>query len=426
MTELLRVPFHGAGSGVDALSWGQQVMWDAMVSKRTWMPIGTVAPIPPGMTMADVADELRFLMRHYPTLRTRIQPDRPAQVVADSGELAIEIVDTDDDPAGVAEQIRLRYWYADYDAEHEWPIRVAVVRCRGVLTHRVWVMCHLVTDGAGVRIMIDELGRRDATGSGAAMSTLAQAEWQRSPAGQRQSEMALRHWQRLLRTVAPERFPNRPEPCQPRYWNGGSSSQEMLHAVRALARQTGTDTGPVVLALFALSLAQVTGIGSVATKVTVGNRFRPELARTVSPIVHNGLIALEVAGVSVAEAVAQARRRSLPTYKYAYYDPRRLDDLLARVSRERGEEIELGCFFNHRTRATGAVPARPPGFRWEERRDDTAYDPLFVTVDELPDTMSVLVYIDTRFISPADAGRCVRGMAELAVAAAPDPELVAV
>ena len=101
------VPFHGAGSGVDELSWGQRELWGGMLRQRTWMPMGIVLALPEGSTLDGVVAELRFIMERYPSMRTRLllRPGGPPQqVLAASGEVPLEVVDVPDggDPAAVS------------------------------------------------------------------------------------------------------------------------------------------------------------------------------------------------------------------------------------------------------------------------------------------------------------------------------------
>lgn len=443
--ERIMVPFQGEGAGVDELSWGQRELWGAMRHKRHWMPIGAAAPLPPGATVASAMADLRFLMDRYPTLRTRLRlgPGRAEQVVAATGEVPLEIVDTapGQDPAGVAERILTRYSRTGYDFVTEWPIRMAVVRHRGVPTHRVWVMCHLVTDAIGAGIMLAELADQRGCADPSPMPPLAQVAWQRSPAGQRQSARVLRHWERQLRTIPARRFPDPADHPHPRYWNGTFTSTAVPLALRAIGARTGATSTTALLAAFAVALAAVTGADPVVTRVVVNNRFRPGLARTVSPIVHNGLCVLDVAGRDFDAVLAQTRRRAITAYKHAYYDPRRLQELLALVDRDRGEQVDLGCFFNDRRPARTEPAGPPPGppatprrlraaaagsvLRWRERQDELPYDPLFVTIDEsspasAADEPAVVMslFIDTHRISPADVADCVRGMEATLMAAA--------
>jgi hypothetical protein len=443
--ERLLVEFSGEGSGVADLSWGQREIWAAMVRQETWLPIGTVRPLPPGTTVADVAAELRFLMSRYQPARTRLRcdPDGVRQVVSESGELTLEIVDADPgaDPAEVAEALRASYAEKGYDLTTEWPVRVGVVRHGGVPAFQVTVMCHLVTDAAGGARMAAELGdwRRARSGGGepvgpmAAMQPMEQVRWQHTPAGRRVDEAARRRWEGILRTAPPRRFGAPPPPCRPRHWKGEFGSPALHLAVRAIAGRLGVATAPVLLALYAIALARLTGVHPVVVQVVTNNRFRSGLVGAVSPVSQTGLCALDVAGMTVADAVAQARRRAMTAFKYAYYDPQGMDELIARVGRERGEEIDVACYFNDRrplSRESDGGPEPTPEevrsalagstFDWRVT-GEKSFEHLFVHIENVPDRIGITVAGDTGFISPADMEALVRGMERVAVAAAFDP-----
>jgi hypothetical protein len=408
-----------------------------MRDKQTWLPIGAWLPLPPGTTVADAAADLRFVMSHYPSLRTRLRfdPEGPTQVVSAGGEIDLEVVDASDDadPAAVAERVWRSYQDTDYDFAAEWPMRMAVIRHRGALTHRVWVMCHLVTDGTGANVMLAELRARDASGSAAADSPLDQARWQRSPAGQRHCARALRHWEQILRGVPALRFPPRAERPPSRYWQAAYDSPAMHLAVRTISTRTGVEAASVLLAVFAVALARATGANPVVVQVVVSNRFRPGLARTVSPVIQNGLCAVEVADATIDETVGHTRRRAMAAYKNAYYDPDRRDELLARVGRERGEPVDIDCFFNDRRlrQAPGSGPPPTPeqiraaagsgSFQWRFKQDFRQFDQLFVNVDDVPDTVAMTVLTDIHRLCPVALEAAIRGMEDIAVAAALDP-----
>jgi hypothetical protein len=432
------VPFDGDGDGVGAgpLTWAQQQLWQIMQAKHTWLPIGTLLPLPAGTTIDDAVADLRFVMESYPSMRTRVRldADGPKQVVSAAGEIALEVVDVPDgaDPAEVARQTRRRIWNGPHDVFHEWPLRMAVIRHRGVLTHRVWVMCHLVTDGGGARVIVQEMATRDPSGSRAAHSPLALARRQRSPAGDRQSASALRYWEKALRQI-PARLPGRQEAAQPYFWQGSAGSPALDLAVRAIADRTRTEEPSVLLAIFALSLVRITGVNPVVTQVVVGNRFRPGLARTVSPIIQNGLFVLTVPDATVDETVAAARRQAMVAYKNAYYDPIRWQELVDRITRDRGEEVDIGVFVNDRrlkprnrhrpvpTPEQIRAAAGQSSFRWTHKQDEIQFDKLYLNIDDEPDTMAMTVLCDTRYLSPDEVEACVRGMEDVAVAAALDP-----
>jgi len=141
-------------------------------------------------------------------------------VVSDAGEITLEIVEAGDaDPDQVARDVESRYRDTEYDFVNEWPIRMAVVQQHGILTHLVSIVCHLVTDGSGAMVMLDEVATRRSTPV-TGVQALEQARWQRSPAGQRQNQAALRYWESLLRTVPARRFAGAVDERRPRYWEG--------------------------------------------------------------------------------------------------------------------------------------------------------------------------------------------------------------
>ncbi|MEU7875748.1 condensation domain-containing protein [Dactylosporangium sp. NPDC049140] len=438
MPETIMVAFRGAGGGVEELSWGQRELWNGMERQRTWMPMGIVLPLAAGATVADVAEELRFILERFPSMRTRLRlrPDGPPlQVLAGAGEVPLEVIDAPDgaDPAAVAAAVSARLHETAFDFERDWPVRTAVIRHRGALTHQVTVVCHLVNDGFGGLVLAERVGRwhragRRADGEPGGLAPLEQARWQRSEAGRRQSASALRHWEKTLRAIEPRRFPGPVDARRPRHWQADFSSRALHLAAQTVARRTGTDRTTVLLTAFAAALSEATGIHPVVVRVVVSNRFRSALAEAVSPVSQPALCVLDVAGRPFDEAVALTGRRSLTAYKHAYYDPGDLDELIARVNRDRGEEVDIACYFNDRRPpgpADGPVPtaeevraALPETtFRWMARQD-RPNERMFVTIAAEPDTVHLDICGDTEHIPPAVLEACVRGMEAVTVAAA--------
>ncbi len=443
MTHRVPVRFEGDGSGVEELSWGQRELWEAMRRQLSWMPMGYALPVPPGTTVDDAVAQLRFMMGRYQSMRTRVRRDpdgHDRQVVAASGQIDLEIVDTSDgeDPAAVAESVRQRFCDADHDFARDWPVRMAIVRHGGVPTHQVVILCHLVADGFGAMIIVREIedldlvhGRKPAPPV-TALEPMAQARWEASPAGQREHAAVLRRWEGLLRTIPPRRFPGPADPREPRHWQARLDSPATLLGVRAIHARTTVDSSSILLALFAVAWARVSGADPVVIRVVSSNRFRRGMAETVSPITHTGLCAIDLGDITFDEAVARVHRRAMAAYRYAYYDPRELDALVARVAAERGEEIDLSCFFNDRRLATRDLTEAPPPdpaeviaalgrsrLRWS--RQDKPVERLFATINDEPDTLDYELFADTHHVAPADLEACIRGMEALAVAAAFDP-----
>jgi hypothetical protein len=399
--------------------------------------------VPAGTTVEDIVAQLRFMMGRYQTMRTRLRHDpdgRTRQVVFASGEVALEVIDVadGDDPGEVAERTRERFCDTDYDFVDEWPVRMALIRHRGVPTHQAVAICHLVTDGFGTLVLIREREDRDLVHGGrpappiTALEPMEQARWQASPAGRRELAATLRRWEKHLRAIPARRFPGSTDRREPRYWQVRIDSPATLLAIRAIRARTTVDTSSILLTLFVVALARVVGVNPVVTQVVASNRFRRGLTDTVSPVTHPGLCVVDLADTGFDEALTLVEARSTAAYRYAYYDPAALCDVIARVSRERGEELDLACFFNDRRLLTRDHTDGPPPtpaelraalgrttLRWSSQ--DRPIERLFVTINDEPDTLDYEIFGDTHHVAPADLEACGLAMEAMAVEAAFDP-----
>jgi hypothetical protein len=432
MVESKLVRFEGAGSGSDVLTWGQQEIWAPRELSGASIPMGRVTSLPPGVTLVVVTAILRYVMSRHPSLRTRFELDsegRPfRQVLSDTGEIALEIVDVTAEPSAAAEELLHRYQTTDFDHAHEWPVRMAAVRHHGDVTHVVTVYSHLAIDAHGLDVLLADLAMNGPLAVGAAadhprpssMPPLEQARRQREPAGQRRSETALRYWESLLLSIPPRRFHPSQE-REPRYWAAAYDSPAAMLAIRRIAARLGMDTGPVVLAAFAVALASVTDSHPSVMQVVASNRFRPSLAQTVSPVNQTGLCVIDVAGVSFDEAVARAFQSSVAAYKYAYYDSTARNALIARLG------VDVACFVNDRRRVTSAEPVPSEAdvhealsrseFRWAHRQSRPA-DRCFLDIDDRSDTLACTLAVDTRYVSPEELEKCLRRIESVAVRSA--------
>jgi hypothetical protein len=167
--------------------------------------------------------------------------------------------------------------------------------------------------------------------------------------------------------------------------------------------------------------------------VLVSNRFRPGLADSVSQLVQSSPFVLELAGCSLAEALARAQQGLLQTYKNAYYDPYQQDALIQRLERERGCELQLGCYFNDRQdERAPSLPAEPASddelrqalgrSSWQDEDGPLPHVGLFVNVDHLPDALEFPVSFDTRYLDRDTVRRIVQGIELVAAQAATTPD----
>lgn len=441
------VPFAGEGAGSGELTWGQKVIRAAM---RRWdapLSLGDASPLPPGMTVEQLAGTLGFIMSRHPALRTRLRVGGDGQVrqeVAAAGEIELEVVDFDGAEADLwpfAKAMSDRFYRESFDLTQQWPVRMAVVRHRGAPAYLVAMYSHVVLDAGGLAALIADVAARDPrTGRSAlpppALPPLEQARWEASPAGRRHSQATLRYWERQLRAIPARRFPPPTEPRPPRIRELLARSAAMDLALRAIAARTGVDNPTVLLAVSATALARVTGLLPSACLVMVSNRFRSGMADTVSPISQPGLCVIDVADAPFDEVVARAWRSSMNAYKNAYCDPDDRDALQARIAAERGADIDIFWFFNDRRTPEQKAPAGPvptageiraarsqSWLRWLETPFDPGSERFFVHVNPEPDVVDLRVTMDSWYVNPADAEAYVRELEAVAVGAALDPAM---
>ncbi len=375
MTDTVMVRFEGDGSGVAELSWGQYEIWCVMRDKNDFLPIGGVRALPPGQTVADVADGLRFIMSRHQSLRTRLRwssegqasegqasEGLPKQEVHARGEIALEVVDAGDrDPAEAAAAVVTRYMTTNFDYERDWPVRMAVITQHGAATHVAEIYCHLAMDGFGLAALRADLARHDRAGPApapvTAMQPLEQVRWQRGPAGRRAHDASMRHFERLAAGAPDHQFSELADKQQPRFWQVSYESPAGYLASRALAARLGLSTSSVLLAAYAMALSPLTASRSVAVALVVNNRFRPGFADSVSTLAQSFPCLIEV-GDAPFEEVCRAGLA------------RRTRGVQARLLRSggqgRGEQADSG-----RARVgagPGRVLQRPPDAQPRARR----------------------------------------------------------
>jgi hypothetical protein len=439
------VPFEGPGAGVGELTWGQRKIWALMQDGESSMGMGGPVPVADGRTVQDLAAELGFFMSRYASLRALIRKEAGGgfvQEVAGSGEAVLGVVDAPDDadPDLVARGVAERWEATPFDHAAEWPIRMAAVRHRGAVTHVVVTISHVATDGGGIAVMLGELAERDPVSGepknpASAVGPLELSAQQRTPSAQRQSEVSLRHWERLLRAAGARRFGPAVDRGEPRYWMGFFESRALHLASKAVAARTGATTSSVLLAGYAVAVARFTGISPALIQVVVGNRFRPGLADVSHPLSVNGLFLADVADASFDEVVARTQRASALCSKHAYYDPARLAELQARVNRERGEVVELTCLFNDRrgdvgVEAPGPGPTRPEleaareasTLRWG-KPFPRYVDVLMIQVGTVRDTIELEIQVDRHHLSADEVRMLMLDLESLLVEAVFDPDL---
>jgi hypothetical protein len=446
--ERVLLPFSGSQTGTAPLTWGQQAVWQDMQAAGRSMCLAEVSRPPAGTTAEHVTAWFADLIGRYPALRTRLDSGTHSglsQVVHASGQVAADVVTMPDDATAqdverYAFELKHAQAAARIDPHRDWPVQLAVIRHRGGVAYRVFTVSRLVVDAIALAILRDDLNSPGRAGRADVMSLLDLARRERTDALRRVSDRAMRYWERQLRSAPalafgdPARAPGRPGH---RYRYGVLSSPAAALAMLAIAQRTGTATARVLHAVIATAIARATGSSPLTTKVTVSNRFRPGYSQVIGPLSQDSVVTLDVAGASIDEVIAQAGRAILAAGVYGYYDPRRLDEVCARVAAERGHPAGITWVINDTRTARlddAAGPASPgPATReqiagklpetllaWEQKTLGFAAAAQ-ISVFDHPGTLWVEAILEMTRFPQEQAEALLRGIEEVAVEAALDP-----
>ncbi len=443
------IRFAGTGSGEAPLTWSQVDHWQANQAVGQSSTFGGSFAMPASSTLPEIVEMLRFMLSRHQALRTTLRFDSdgtPRQHCVEAGEFELLVIEAGGaDPAELAEQIEQDFHARPFELERDWPVRAAVVTVGDRVSHLVVVYLHLAVDGGGTEALVADLAARDPVtgeppGPVTAIQPLELARRQAEPAAQRQSAAAMRHLERVLRSVDPRVLgaPRRDGPAD--YQAVRYRSPATLLAVKRIVAEQNVPASSVVSALYAVALGRLLGRGNIWTMMLVSNRFRPGMAGTVGLIVQSSPFQLDVAGTSLATAIARARGSMLHAYKNAYYDGRHRDAMLERVQRERGVLFDTGCYFNDRRverPPDGLAPAGDERLRaalaeasWVPELDRPPRNALQVNVLDAPvldpadppEAIDLHITWDTRYFEVAQIQRLATGIESVAVQAALDPD----
>jgi hypothetical protein len=448
VVERVLVAFEGEGAGEAELTFGQRGLWQSIVLAGAATVTHLVAA-DPGTTVADVADVLGFMVGRHQALRTRLvlrESGPPLQRVSTAGELPLLVVAAGaDDPAEVAEALAAHWKVAPFAYETEWPVRMAAIVAGSgdqtgghTVTHVVTVFLHTSIDGFGLAALLADVDARDPeTGAPAgpvtALPPLAQAAFEASPAGRRQNEQSLRYQEKVLRGAPAHQFGNPRYSGERRFSMLRYRSPAISMAIHAAAVRDCLHESPTLVTSFLVGVGRVAGVNPLLTMMMVSNRFRPGYADSVSALIKIVPFVLDVADLSMGEAIARASGRALNAYRNAYYDAYEQDDVVGRVERDRGEEFDLSCYYNDRRRHprvhAGVAPPTAEEIRaalagselsWKQDAHVSGAK-LHLCVEDPPGAIELVLSGDERYFSRADLETLARSIEEAAVQAATDP-----
>jgi hypothetical protein len=446
------VPFAGTVSGEGPLTWGEKALLQDQRETGWALNASGAQNLAPGTTVESLAARLGALISQQPALRVRLVTDPQGvirQRVADSGEAALEVLDfaDSDDPVEVArytERLWQEWLIAPIDHYKDWPVRMGVVRHRGVARYQVLSFNHLVIDATSMTYLMPELGVGDppaGAGSTTPMNILELAEYEHTEAAQRVSRRAMRFWESQLRDIPPRTFG---EPVHPegrlgsRYWHGRFASPAAYQAVLAIAQRSGGDVSRVMFGVLATALGRAMGHDRLRAKVILSNRYRPGFSEIIAPLAQNAIVSVDLTNATVDEVMARGRQALLASGMHAYYDPDHLNELSARLDAERGYPAEVTLRMNDRRRATqrwAAEEARATRvtpadiearlgetfFSWDGTLD-SCHDQAFVTIEDYRSTFHLQLIFDMACFTEKQVEDFVYGVEQVAIEAAFNPD----
>ncbi|MDQ1740937.1 MAG: hypothetical protein QOE53_2589 [Pseudonocardiales bacterium] len=451
----LVIPFAGTVAGVGPLTWGEKALLQDQRETGWALNASGAQNLAPGTTVECAAARLGTLLSKQPALRVRLATDPQGaiyQKVAGSGEVAVEVLDfaDEDEPVEVAkytEQLWQEWLVAPIDHYREWPVRMGIVRHRGVARYQVLSFNHLVIDGTSMTYLMPDLGVGNPparAGATKPLNILELAEYEHTEAAQKVSRRAMRFWESQLRDIPPRTFG---EPVHPdgrlgsRYWHGRFASPAAYQAVLAIAQRSGGDVSRVMFGVLATALGRALGQNRLRAKVILSNRYRPGFAEVIAPLAQNAIVSVDLANATVDEVMARGRQALLASGMHAYYDPDHLNELTARLDAERGYPAEVTLRMNDRrrttqrwlaeeARATRVTPADIEArlgetfFSWDGTLD-SCHDQAFVTIEDYRNTFHLQLIFDMACFTEEQIENFVHGVERVAIEAAFDPAVPA-
>jgi Condensation domain len=375
----ITIRYDGGSSGSGPLTFGQDNMircirFDApeQINKQgTW-------PVPDGTSMTAATAALRTLAERHETLRTVFPspaddpegfPER--QEVHAQGRFSVEAIEAGQlDPTELtpfAEELGRKELAVRFDLSRDFPLRCTLLTDGERVLRMVVVASHAAVDGVGTTLLIQEWAQLAAGAELPPVTSrtpLEVAVAERSRAGLRRAQSALRHWERVLRTsphavFADSRLVRPPGElalliCR---------SRAAARALEAASRRTGATPSTVLLAAFAALVAHRAAQPGLVIAALSANRHRPGLADHRGTIAQDGLLALDAGAADLDELIGRTRAASLTGFLNSTFDAQKVWQMIEDTAHRRGARFARHVVVNDLSLAVpeAVLEARPAG-----------------------------------------------------------------
>ncbi|HTI22872.1 MAG TPA: condensation domain-containing protein, partial [Kutzneria sp.] len=302
------------------LSYAQQRLWflDELRPGESEYNSAVALRLAGDLDVAALSAAIGALVARHESLRTTVSvvDGVAVQSIADTVDVPLRVVE---EPAELDEVLADEY-SRPFDLRKGPLLRALLVRLAAEDHVLLLTAHHVITDGASMGIMIDELGRLYG-GATLAEPTAQYADyavWQRG----RALDKHLEYWTSRLAGVEPLELPtDRPRPAV--RTSAGAVHEFRLPAtvstrLSELAREHDTTLYAVLVAACQLLLARYTGRSDIAVGSVVNVRNRPELERMVGFFVNTVVLRSTVDDeVSFGDFLAQVRETVLASLTHA-------------------------------------------------------------------------------------------------------------
>jgi hypothetical protein len=359
----LALAFRADDDGTFPMTWGQQDFWRHKIRRyadselRNFnIPVVVDLIDEAGLTdQATVAAGLRRLVERNQSLREYFSdsPGGLIQRVVRSGTFALRVRQST--PAAsrasakaLADELAAR----PFDHEAEWGVRFGLICSGQSARHVAFAISHLVVDGGGVKVLVDDLlGLLRARGEAAReperrWQPSDQASRESSERGARRTRAAIRHWRKHLERIPPSMFTAALPAEQPRFRGLRMDSRALAFTSARLAAECQVSVSSTVLAATAAALTALSGQPACVLVLVVGNRYDEEIRGMLGPASQDGLFAIELPGGTIADAVRATHRAATIAYFSGHYDPVAIEELVEAVAAERNVRFDLTLLYN--------------------------------------------------------------------------------
>lgn len=387
----IMVEYGGLETWSGPATWGQSAIWAPIewyAPDDHYFNLDRVLTLGSGLAPTDLAAVLGEAVTRHPALRTAFtaRPGEPLrQTQQGSGTLRVRHFAAEREQAeAIVRSLLADERRQSFDLSACPPLQVVAVGSADLVYAIGLVVSHLITDGGGVDVLVDDLRRlaahrrRDPSRllpRPEGRSPREQAEYEAGPSAQRRGAAALEQWRTLLEDAPSRLLPAAPTDAAPtsdRWREAWLEGPAVDLASRWLADRWHRTPGAVVLAAFAACLTALTGQDPVVLKVILGNRVSAAQRSAVGNFAQDGLVGLRSADLPLDELAARADAALLNAARHGHYDPAAMRDLVAEAGAKRDEAFELTSYFND-FRPAAAVPdagrvrgLEPDPVRWGE------------------------------------------------------------